>query len=97
MAMTLLVGGLYAVFVLLFAGLLTAWMGGAWSLGVAAAFMLKIGGEAALLRPACQAFGVPYSVRTHSLGQLVQVPYIVLVSAMSLLTPPSWKGRPVFS
>ena len=29
--------------------------------------------------------------------ELLHVPYIVLVSAASLLVPPRWKGRPVFS
>jgi hypothetical protein len=50
-----------------------------------------------LLRPACRAFDVPYHAGTHALGQVLHVPYIVLVSAASLLVPPRWKGRPVFS
>lgn len=95
--LTVLVGGLYAMFVLLFVGLLTCWIGGLWSLSVAAAFILKTGAEAALLRPACRAFSIPYDARIHGLGQLLHVPYIVLISTMGLLNPPRWKGRTVFA
>lgn len=92
-----LVGGLYGMFLLLLTGLLTCWIGGLWSLSVVVAFILKIGAEAAVLRPACRAFGIPYEGSVHGLGQLLHVPYIVLVSTTGLLMPPRWKGRTVFA
>ena len=97
LGLSVLVAGLYAFYLLMLGGLLTCWMSGPWSLAVLLAFTLKCGSEATLLHPACRHFGVSYSVVTHGLGQLLQIPYIVLVSAMGVLAPPRWKDRPVFS
>lgn len=88
--------GVYAFYVLLFAGILCAFLEPTlWPL-IGSILVLKILVEATLVYPACVLYNQRWLFRYFIPEQVLQIPYVVFIGISAIVNRTHWKGRPVF-
>lgn len=87
--------GIYIFYVLLLGGLLVVPLVPALLLPLLGGLSIKVLAEALVLVPVCRHFGDANLLWYFIPAQILQIPYIVFVSAAGVLGATQWKGRPL--